>query len=163
MRLLAFYLVLLLAQGLLSALLAPLPAPDLFLVALLTLVPRLGPWQLVLAGYGIGLLQDLTGHGVLGLHALALAGAALVTAFLRAQLSQAGFFGRLVGLLGALAGKWLVTAGLLVWLSGSWVSVLEVPTVMLFDVAFTLLAGVWLLPWAEALFERAALLRKELL
>ena len=35
-------------------------------------------WQLVLVGYGAGLVQDLVGSGVLGSHALALAAAALV-------------------------------------------------------------------------------------
>ena len=59
MRLVLFYLVLLVPQGFLSALLAPVPAPDLFLLAALTLLWRVQPWQLVLVAYGIGILQDM--------------------------------------------------------------------------------------------------------
>lgn len=164
MRLVLFYLILVLVQGFLTALLSPLPAPDLFLLALLTLLGRLPAWQLVLLGYAVGLTQDLIGHGVLGLHALALAGAALAANGLRAQLSQAGYFERMMMLLAALAGKWIVLAGLLLWLSPTPMAALTgaLPIVPL-DVAFTLLAGLWVLPWGEALLERASVLRKELL
>lgn len=164
MRLLLFYLILVLSQGFLSALLAPLPAPDLFLLAMLTLLGRVPAWQLVLLGYGIGLTQDLVGHGVLGLHALGLAGAALAASGLRAQLSGSGFVERLMTLLAAAAGKWVVLGGLLLWLSPVPLAALEgaLPVVPL-DLAFTLLAGLWVLPWGDALLERAAVLRKELL
>ena len=90
MRLALFYLVLVVAQGFLGALMAPLPPPDLFLIGVLTLLYRLPAWQLVLLGYGAGLVQDLVGHGALGVHALGLAGAALVASTVRLQLSQAG-------------------------------------------------------------------------
>lgn len=155
MRLVGFYLLLLIAQGFLSAVLSPLPAPDLFLVAVLSLLWRLSPWQLVLAAFGIGLLQDVTGHGTLGLHAFGLAGAAMAASFIRAQLSQSGMIEHLLTVLAALAGKWLVMAGMLTWLSGSWQSLASVPPVMLFDTVFTVAAGVWLLGWAENLLNRA--------
>lgn len=151
MRLAAFYVLLLVFQGLLTALMAPLPAPDLFLVAVLTLVPRMNAWQLVLAAYGIGLLQDLSGHGALGLHALALAGGALAAVAITSLLSQSGIMERIITLLAGLAGKWLVMAGLLVWLTGSWASLSSLPATLLFDSVFTLAIGTWLLGLAENL------------
>lgn len=155
MRLVAFYLLMLVAQGFLSAVLSPLPAPDLFLVAVLSLMWRLAPWQLVLAGFGIGLLQDITGHGTLGLHAFGLAGAAMAASFMRQQLSQSGMIEQMLTVLAALAGKWIVMAGMLVWITGSWTSLASLPAVLLFDSSFTLAAGTWLLGWVQQLVSRA--------
>lgn len=163
MRLFIFYLLIVLGQGFLSAVLSPLPAPDLFLLAILTLMGRLAPWQLVAAAYGIGLFQDLIGNGVLGLHAFALAGAAMMATFVTAQLSQVGFFERLVRLAAAVVGKWLALTALVVWLSGTGQSIGSIATVAVFDAGFTMIVGLWLLPWADALFDRTAVLRKELL
>lgn len=163
MRLLVFYLLLVLSQGLLSALLSPLPAPDLFLLAVLTLIGRLAPWQLVVAAFGIGLLQDVIGHGVLGLHAFALSAAAMATLVVTAQLSQVGLLERFINVLSAVIGKWLALAGMVLWLSGTTQSLGNLPVIAVFDVGFTLVVGLWLLPWADALFERTAVLRKELL
>ncbi|HEX7003988.1 MAG TPA: hypothetical protein VF168_07360 [Trueperaceae bacterium] len=163
MRLFIFYLLIVLGQGFLSAVLSPLPAPDLFLLAILTLMGRLAPWQLVAAAYGIGLFQDLIGNGVLGLHAFALAGAAMMATFVTAQLSQVGFFERLVRLASAVVGKWLALTALVVWLSGTGQSIGSIATVAVFDAGFTMIVGLWLLPWADALFDRTAVLRKELL
>ena len=163
MRLVVFYLLIVLGQGFLSAVLSPLPAPDLFLLAVLTLMGRLAPWQLVAAAYGIGLFQDLIGNGVLGLHAFSLAGAAMIAIFVTAQLSQVGFFERLIRLVAAVVGKWLALAGLVLWLSGTGQSLGSLLTVAIFDAGFTIIVGLWLLPWADALFERTAVLRKELL
>lgn len=158
-----FYLLIVLGQGFLSAVLSPLPAPDLFLLAMLTLMGRLSPWQLVMAAYGIGLFQDLIGNGVLGLHAFSLAGAAMIATFVTAQLSQVGFFERLIRLGAAVVGKWLALTALVVWLSGSAESLGSLSVMAIFDAGFTMIVGLWLLPWADALFERTAVLRKELL
>lgn len=163
MRLAAFYLLLPVFQGLLSALLAPLPAPDLFLVAVLTLLPRLAPWQLVLAAYGIGLFQDLSGHGTPGLHALALAGGALAASAISNVLSQTGFAERILTLVAGLAGKWLVMAALLVWLTGEWSSLASVPATLLFDSVFTVAAGAWLLGLAAGLQPKGRSLSREVL
>ena len=151
MRLVAFYVLLLVLQGLLTAVMAPLPAPDLFLIAVLTLLPRMHAWQLVLAAYGIGLLQDLSGHGVVGMHALALAGGALAAVAVTMMLTQSGVMARVLTILAGLAGKWLVMAGMLVWLSGSWGSLASLPLTLLFDSVFTLALGLWLLGLAERL------------
>jgi rod shape-determining protein MreD len=163
MRLVAFYLLLLVTQGLLSAVMAPLPAPDLFLVAVLSLLWRLNAWQLVLAAYGIGLVQDLTGHGTVGLHALGLAGAAMTASFVRAQLSQSGFMERLLTILAGLSGKWVVMAGMLVWMSGDWSSLSSLPAPLLFDSVFTLVLGSWLLGWVQVLQSRNRSLGREIL
>lgn len=163
MRLAAFYILLPVFQGLLGALLAPLPPPDLFLVAVLTLLPRLTPWQLVLAAYGIGLVQDLGGHGTPGLHALALAGGAMAAAAVSNVLSQTGFAERILTLLAGLAGKWLVMAALLVWLTGQWSALGSLPATLLFDSVFTLAAGAWLLGLAANLQPKSRSLGREVL
>ena len=163
MRLALFYLLLVLAQGFLSALLAPLPPPDLFLIGVLTLLYRLPAWQLVLVGYGFGLLQDVIGHGALGVHALGLAAAALVATTVRSQLSQQGFPERSLAVLAAVAGKWVVILVLLTWLSGG---VTDLPTavaIAALDMAFTVVAAMALLPWGFALLARTRLLQRELL
>lgn len=163
MRLFSFYLVLLVAQGFLSALLEPLPAPDLFLLAVLVLLWRVKPWQLVLVGYGAGLLQDIVGYGVLGSHAFALAAAALVATFVRAQLSGSGVLERALLVFVASLGKWLVMAGMLIWLSGGDVSFARLSVVSLVESALTVAAGLLVLPWGAALLQRSRILQKELL
>jgi len=163
MRLVLFYLVLLMMQGFLGALLSPLPAPDLFLLAVLTLLWRLQPWQLVLLGYGVGMLQDVMGHGVLGTHAFGLAGAALFASFIRAQLTQSGFFEQLLIVLAAIAGKWVVMVAMLSWLSRAPGAALAALPMVPVEAVFTLLVSIFLLPFAEILLQRVSLLRKELL
>jgi rod shape-determining protein MreD len=163
-RLVLFYLVLVVAQGFASALLTPLPAPDLFLIGVLTLLYRLPAYQLVLLGYAAGLVQDVIGHGTLGVHALGLAGAALVASTVRAQLSQTGFLERSLAVFAAVAGKWLVISVLLVWLAGTTGVLTAALPIAALDVAFTVLASTVLLPWGYALLARTTLLaRRELL
>jgi rod shape-determining protein MreD len=159
-RLALFYFVLVVAQGFLSTIMAPLPAPDLFLIGVLTLLYRVAPWQLVLVGYGAGLLQDVIGHGALGVHALGLAGAALVATTVRAQLSQTGFLERSLAVIAAVGGKWLVIAVLLVWLSGGTSTLASVTPVAAIDVAFTVVASALLLPWGYALLAKTAMLKR---
>ena len=163
MRLLLFYLVLVIAQGFLAAVMTPIPTPDLFMIAVLTLLWRIQPWQLVLLAYGVGLLQDVMGAGVLGIHAFALAGAALAASIVRAQLTQSGLFERTLVILSAEAGKWIVLAPLLLWLSGSTEPLVRVAAVASVEAVLTVGAGLLLLPWGAALLQRSRLLRKELL
>ena len=163
MRVVAFYLVLLAGQGLLSATFGTLPAPDLFLIAMLTFLGRLVPWQLVAAAYGVGLLQDLIGFGALGLHAIGLAAAALVATVVRMQLSGMGLLERLLIIVGAQAGKWAVMALLLVWLSGTPEDPAMLLAVAVTETVLTAALGLLLLPAADALLEKSKMLRKELL
>ena len=163
MRLLLFYLVLLTVQGFLSALVAPLPPPDLFFIAVLTLLWRLAPWQVVAVGYGVGLVQDMFGHGVLGVHALALATGALAAAGARAQLTGTGFFERMLVVAVGMVGKWAVMAAMVAWLSGTSILWEDLAAVATIETLFTVALAMLLLPWANALIERNAALRKGLL
>jgi len=162
-RIAIFYLILVVAQGLLGALFAPAPPPDLFLVAVLTLLHRVPAWQLVLIAYGIGLLQDVSGHGLLGLHAIGLAGAALVAGTIRAQLTQDGPLERSAAVLGAVVGKWLITIVLLLWLGGGTIDWGSIFPQLAWDVLFTILAALLALPLALTLMARSRTMRKELL
>lgn len=163
MRIAAFYLLLVAAQGLLSSAFGSLPAPDLFLIAMLTLLGRVVPWQLVLIAYGIGLLQDVIGFGALGVHALALAAAALSATVVRMQLSGSGLLERLLILLGAQAGKWVVAAALLVWLSGTPADPVMLAAVAVTETVLTAAIGLLVLPWSDSLLDRTKMLPKELL
>lgn len=163
MRLVLFYLILIVAQGFLSSLLAPIPAPDLFLLAVLTLLWRVQPWQLVLVAYGVGLLQDVMGSGVLGAHAFALSAAALAGSMVRAQLSNAGTLERMLVVFVASIGKWVVMIGVVMWLSGSTGGLGRAGVVALFESILTVAAGLLVLPWGSALLERSRVLQKELL
>ena len=163
MRLVAFYLFLLAAQGLLSAAFGTLPAPDLFLVAVLTLLGRTAPWQLVGVAYGVGLLQDVVGHGTLGLHAIALAGAALVATAVRGQLSGTGLLERMLITFAAQAGKWVVATALLIWLSGVPAAPATLAAVAVTETVLTIAVALLVLPWAEATFAKSKVLQKELL
>ncbi len=163
MRLVVFYLILLVAQGFLSAMLAPIPAPDLFLLAVLTLLWRIQPWQLVLVAYGVGLLQDVVGSGVLGAHAFALAAAALAGSMVRAQLSNTGVLERVLVVFVASLGKWAVMLGVVVWLSGGALGLGRAAMVGLVESVLTVAAGLLVLPWSAALLERSRVLQKELL
>ncbi len=163
MRLVLFYLVLLVSQGFLSALFAPIPAPDLFLLAALTLLWRIQPWQLVIVAYAIGMLQDLIGQGVLGMHALGLAGGALAATFVRAQLTNSGALERLLVVFVAVVGKWAVLTLLFGWLVGGPFSLDRMVAVAAVEGALTVAAGLLVLPWSAALLDRSRVLQKELL
>jgi rod shape-determining protein MreD len=162
-QLILFYLILVIIQGGLAALLMPLPPPDLFLLGALTLLWRLPAWQIVLVAYGVGLLQDVMGHGALGFHAFGLAGAVLFGAAIASRLNQSGFAERLLIVTCAIIGKWLVLSMMLQWLgqtSDLWATVSRVAP---FDALLTLLASMVLLPVAEWLIERNSTLKRELL
>jgi rod shape-determining protein MreD len=161
-RLAIFYLLLFLIQGFLGTLLLPLPAPDLFLLAIMSLLWRVLPWQLVLIAYGVGLLQDAVGHGNWGTHAFGLASAAMTALFLRAQLSQKGFFSRLLLVFAAFIGKWVAIIPLLMWQTGTVSIGQNVGWVMLIEGIFTLVCSILVIPWGEALMERTLLKRNPL-
>lgn len=163
MRLVLFYLILVVAQGFLAALLAPIPPPDLFLLGVITLLWRVQPWQLVLVAYGVGLLQDVMGSGVLGVHAFGLAAAALAGSMVRAQLSNTGTLERMLVVFVASLGKWLVLGGVIVWLSGNAGALGRVGGVAFVESALTVAAGLLVLPWGAALLARSRVLQKELL
>ena len=108
------------------------------------------PWQLVLVAYGIGILQDVIGQGVLGMHAMALAGGGLAATFVRAQLTNSGALERLLVVFVAVVGKWAVMALLLAWLVGGPYSVDRLGAVAAVEGALTVLAGLAVLPAGSA-------------
>lgn len=106
-------------QGTLTPLLAPWSPPDLLLLAALFWLWRWPLPQGVALAYLLGLLQDLAGGGVLGLHALGLAAGVFVAGSLMGfGRARSGFFRCVAALLVALAGKWVVFALLLSYLGG---------------------------------------------
>lgn len=108
------FLLLFVLQGVVPPLLTPWPPPDLLLLAALLASWRRPLPQGVALAYLLGLLQDIAGGGVIGVHALGLAAgvfvAGSVVGFGRARphLLRYG-----AALLAAVAGKWAVFALLL--------------------------------------------------
>jgi rod shape-determining protein MreD len=163
MRLAVFYLTLFVLQSFSGALLGDRPAPDFFLIAMLTLLGRIPLWQLLLAGYGIGLLQDLSGHGVLGVHAMGLAIGAYVASIARAQMSGQGLIERLLMLLAAQAGKWLTFLLLVAWLAGPPPVWTDLGVTFVLETLLTAAAGLLIVPWAHALMDRGKVLAEDYL
>ncbi|GGR81567.1 rod shape-determining protein MreD [Deinococcus sedimenti] len=152
-QLIAYLLVLIAAQGLLSRLLDPVgvPAPDLFLLTAVGLAARLSPVGALLAAYGLGFMQDVLGGGMLGLHAAGLSGAALLVVWARRYLSDSGLLQALLGVLLGVVGQWLVFLFLTYWLREPLVTpeTLRVTPPLVFVGSFVI-APVWerLVAWA---------------
>ncbi len=159
MRLLIFYFLLFTMQGFLVAFAGQLPTPDLFLIGTLTLLWRLSAWRIVLIAYGVGLLQDIVGYGYFGLHALGIAGGLLLAVFVASQLSEQGLTERIFVVTFACIGKWLVFLTLLSWLSAN-NPLGQIWPVAPLEIAFTVIASLFLLPLANRLLERDNILRK---
>jgi len=156
MRLLLFYLILLSFQGFVGAVLGPLPGPDFFLLMALTPIGRLKAWQMVLLAYGVGLLQDLIGHGIFGLHAFALAVGIFMALLIKGQFSH-GLLSQLLLVISALLGKWLAMLAIVYWLNPRIEALSEILNILPYEVIFTLLAGIVILPWSESLMQKAFL------
>ena len=143
----AVYLVLLIAaQGLLSRLAdaAAIAAPDLFLLTGAGLAWRVRPAWALVAAYLVGLLQDVLGGGMLGLHAAGVAGGALLVLVVRRYFSNSGPVQGLLTVLAAVLGEWLAFLALTYWLRSDLVTVpLLVRTVPVVFVGTLILAGVW--------------------
>lgn len=146
-----------------GSLLTPLSPPDFFLLAALTLLWRLKPWQVVLAAYGVGLLQDIVGHGQLGVHALGLAGASVAAVLFRAQLSADGLVSRSLIVLVALLGKWFTLTPLVIWLTGEPSAALGILRVAPSEIILTLLLSFLVMPWGNAIMNEMRSLRRGLI
>lgn len=106
---LVYFVLLIVAQGFLGRLLEPLriAPPDLFLLTGAALAWRWRPVGALLGAYVVGLLQDVLGSGVLGLHAAGLAGAALLVLAVRRWLPGGGWRRLVLTVAAALLGQWL--------------------------------------------------------
>lgn len=113
-----FILVLFLLQGLLTPLLAPYTPPDLLLLAALFGLGRFRLPQALLLAYGLGLLQDVAGAGLIGLHALGLAAGVYCGSWAtqREGFLQSSLPTQLVTVVLAWFGKWLAFGLLLLYL-----------------------------------------------
>jgi len=159
MRLFLFYLILLSFQGFAGALFAPLPGPDFFLLIALTPIRRLKAWQMVLIAYGVGLLQDLIGNGIFGLHAFALAVGIFMALLIKGQFSH-GFLSQVLLIIAALFGKWLAMLAIIYWLNPRIESLQSIQSILPYEVFFTLLLGVFILPWSESLMQKVFLAKR---
>lgn len=106
---LLYFVLLIMVQGFLSRLLEPLhiAPPDLFLLTGAALAWRWRPVGALLGAYAVGLLQDLLGSGVFGLHAAGLAGGALLVLAVRRWLPMSGGWRLVLTVAAALVGQWL--------------------------------------------------------
>jgi rod shape-determining protein MreD len=116
LRRIVFVLVVLGAQGAIGVVLpAWVSPPDLFLLTALYATTRLTPLWTLFIGYGIGLLQDILGAGMLGFHAAGIMTGVLVAGFVRRGLSSESNLNLAISLFAALVAKWLVFIALGYW------------------------------------------------
>ncbi|AFZ65865.1 rod shape-determining protein MreD [Deinococcus peraridilitoris] len=142
MRILIYLLLIIGIQGALTRLIPrELSAPDLFLLTAIALALRLRPLPALLLAYGIGLLQDILGHGALGLHAAAVSGGVLLVLGLRKFLSDRGFIQTVVTVTTGVIGQWLVFLILTYWLRNGLVTINTLVTVLPSLLIGTLLAA----------------------
>lgn len=143
---LGYGLLLIAAQGVLSRLAdwAGVPAPDLFLLTGAALAWRLPPIYVLLAAYGVGLVQDVLGGGMLGLHAAGVSGGALMVLLVRRYFADSGVFQAMLTVLTAVVGEWLAFLFLTYWLRAELVTVdLLIHTVPLLFVGTLLVYAIW--------------------
>jgi len=146
MRVLLYILLIIAIQGALTRLIPPsvttsVSPPDLFLLTAVALAFRLRPAYALLIAYGIGFLQDILGHGLLGLHAAGTAGGVLLLLGLRKFLSDQGPLQMIVSVTTAVAGQWLTFLILTYWLRNGLVTVMTLQTVLPSVLVLTLLAA----------------------
>lgn len=143
MRGLKALLYLLLIIGLQGALYRLLPGfvspPDLFLLTAVALAWRLRPVPALLAAYGVGLLQDVLGHGLIGFHAAGAAGGVLLLLGVQRFIQGGGAFQTLLAVTTATAGQWLAFLILTYWLRSGLVTVSSLTTVLPITLLGTLL------------------------
>ncbi len=142
LRALAYLLLLIGVQGALSRLLpAQISPPDLFLLTGVALAHRLRPLAALLTAYGLGLVQDVLGHGLIGLHAAGLAAGVLLVLLLRTFLSGRGAVQLAVTVTAAVAGQWLAFLALTYWLRNGLVTVGTLQSVLPALLIATLIAA----------------------
>ena len=138
---LLYFLLLIGLQGALSSLLTRVGVtpPDLFLLTGVAYALRLRSLPALLAGYGVGLLQDILGHGLLGLHAAGVAAGGLVLIGLRRFITDSGIFQSILTVVSAILGQWAAFLVLTYWLHGGLVTVDALTRVLPWETGLTLL------------------------
>ena len=141
LRAVLYFVLLIGLQGALSSLLTRVGVtpPDLFLLTGVAFALRLRSLPALLAGYGVGLLQDVLGHGLLGLHAAGVAGGVLVLVGLRRFITDSGVFQSILTVISAILGQWAAFLILTYWLRGGLVTVDALIHVLPWQAGLTLL------------------------
>ncbi len=136
-----YFLLLIGLQGALSSLLTRVGVtpPDLFLLTGMALALRMRALPALLAGYTVGLLQDVLGHGLLGLHAAGVAGGVLVLVGLRRFITDSGVFQSILTVISAILGQWAAFLILTYWLRGGLVTVDALTHVLPWEAGLSLL------------------------
>jgi rod shape-determining protein MreD len=141
-RRVVFVLLIVGLQGSLGAVLPTfLSAPDLFLLVALFVATRVPLFAAVCIGYGLGLVQDILGSGLLGFHAAGIMAGVLASSFVRRGLSAETNLNHAAAALVALLGKWLVFIALNYWTRQGLISLETLYFRFLPEVVFTLLIG----------------------
>ncbi|GGJ63877.1 Rod shape-determining protein MreD [Deinococcus aquiradiocola] len=146
LRAIVYFVLLIGLQGAVTSLLTRVGVtpPDLFLLTGVAYALRLRALPAVLAGYGVGLLQDVLGHGLLGLHAAGVGAGVLVLVGLRRFITDSGVFQSILTVVGAILGQWAAFLILTYWLRGGLVTVDSLVHVLPWELGLTLLVyPVW--------------------
>jgi rod shape-determining protein MreD len=142
MRPALFFILMLMLQSILPVLLPPAFAvPDVFLLVALTLAARTNPAYGLLVGYGIGMVRDIFGAGLLGWHAAGLATAVLAGNQVRSWLSSENNLNNAVSVAVAEVAKWAMFVVLNYWTRQGLLNDQSLVTVFLPELAATLLLG----------------------
>jgi rod shape-determining protein MreD len=156
-RRVVFVLLIVGLQGSLGALLPTfLSAPDLFLLVALFVATRMPLFPAVCVGYGLGLLQDILGSGLLGFHAAGIMTGVLASSFVRRGLSAETNLNHAAAALVALLGKWLVFIALNYWTRQGLISLETLYFRFLPEVVLTLLIGPLVFALANWAFGRTS-------
>ena len=143
LRAVLYFVLLIGLQGALSSLLTGngITPPNLFLLTGAAYALRLRALPALLAGYGVGLLQDVLGHGLLGLHAAGVAGGVLLLTGLRRFITDSGVFQSILMVGGGVLGQWAAFLILTYWLRGGLVTVDALKHVLPWELLLTLLVS----------------------
>ncbi|RJF73884.1 Rod shape-determining protein MreD [Deinococcus cavernae] len=141
----AYFVLLIIVQGFLARLLQPIgiAPPDLFLLTGAALAWRWRPTGALLGAFTVGLLQDILGAGALGLHAVGLAGGALLVLAVRRWLPGGGWRRLALTVAAALVGQWFTFTLLTYMLRTNLVTVPTLLKVVPMTFLTTFLIGWW--------------------
>jgi rod shape-determining protein MreD len=141
-RQIVFVLVMIGVQGLFGVVLpTSVSPPDLFLLVALNLSARVPLFWGLVVGYGIGLLQDILGAGMLGFHAAGLMTGVLVSSVARRGLNAEPNINNATAALLAMMAKWFVFIALNYWTRQNAITVETLLYRFLPEVVMTLLVS----------------------
>lgn len=142
MRAVAFVLIVLALQSALGVLLpSGFTQPDVFLLTALTISARVRPQVALWMAFGIGLLQDVLGQGLIGFHGAGIAAGVFASFFVRRFLSAETNLNHATAVLVAEVAKWLVFVILAYWTRSGLFSSLTLLNIFLPELITTLLIG----------------------